>query len=475
MPVGECSLWPAVLACLQGGWGGGTVPSPIGGGCWIALAVQPQGLRRECRSINHESGRGDGTQRLLAGGPGAGRIGTGTLLSTDNLQFTFNCINWVNNERLVISTRYPDFREIDWLPEDGKYVLLTLPANELNTYPAVFKVNVYTAERTGYSNSKEQVSGWMTDRSHRVRVGVGRTFKGERTIWSCDPDGENWRLIRQTLTLSAEALWPMGFGLDPHLLYVRATHEGLAAFFVLDLRQPEAKPQLKLAHPRYDLDGSLVRDQRGEAVGVRRMAFGDSSSFYWDERYKEAQVALDEALPDRFSGLYDMSRDRRTFIVRSEEPGWPQCYYLGQFGEQPRMELQAEGYLELEGQVLAGRRSFDMKARDGMEESSGQAASSDHAAARRPSSEPSGVSHPAVLGAGVLSGADAEGLSLRPAAICWPQVAAAVSARRSQSRCRPRARCTRSCIPRPWRRDSASSSRSSRAPRGWRRSGCPRG
>lgn len=343
-----------------------------------------------------------------------------TLARTDNLELMFNWIKWVNNERLVFSTRHPSGRRekdnlignveatetrlhainadgsnllnliknwgasgknlewayeqdnvIDWMRGDGKHILITLPASELNGWPAVFKVNVDTAERTGYSNSnsRERIYGWMTDDSHRVRLGMARTTHGERerVIHVCDPDGSNWRVLSQMRWLSPDVWWPLGFGLDPNLLYVWARHEGLAAVFTLDLRQPDAKLQLKLAHPRYDLNGSLIYDLKGEAVGVRQQALGDSSSFYWDERYKELQLALDEALPDRFNQLYSASRDGRTFVVRSDEPGRPPCFYIGYIGEQARMELLADCYPELLDQPLASKRPFDMKARDGME------------------------------------------------------------------------------------------------------------
>lgn len=354
----------------------------------------------------------NGKNSLIVARPATGGQFT-VLVSTDNLEFSINWINWVNNERLVISTRNPSNREadyvgrfattetrlfavnadgsqlinlvknrgaaaknlewaiaqdkvVDWLPKDGKHILLALPSSERRVEPAVFKVNVYTAERSTYAGSKERVFDWMTDQNHQVRVGLGRTDNNERTVWVCDPAGKNWRQISQTPALSSAGFAPMGFGLDPNLLYVRALHEGLVAVFVLDLREPDAKPQLKLAHPRYDLRGGLVHDASGEAVGVGSMALGDSSKYFWDERYKEFQRALDEALPNRFNGFYGASRDGTTFFVHSAELGKPESFFLGQFGEQPRLQLLAQSYPELQDQGLASKRSFEMLARDGM-------------------------------------------------------------------------------------------------------------
>ena len=345
--------------------------------------------------------------RLTEGGDFEGLVGT------DNLQYTINWIQWINNERLAISMAYPANREeawigrfattesrlfainrdgsnllnlvkrkssastdlkwaidqdqvVDWLPNDGQHILLALPSSERFPEPSVQKVNVYTAERTTYADRMDDVWSWRTDQSHRVRIGLGRTESGEYTVWVCNPDGSNWRLINKTPAFSAETLWPLGFGLDPNILYVTALHEGLDAVFTLDLRDLNAKPQLKLAHPRYSLGGSLIHDERGEAVGIRKLVLGDSSSFYWDERYRQMQQDMDAALPNRFNALFNKSRDGKTFIATSDAPGEPERFLLVRFGDAPSVKLLAHAYPELAKQKIAVKERLDIKARDGL-------------------------------------------------------------------------------------------------------------
>ncbi len=336
------------------------------------------------------------------------------LVGSDNLEYSINWIRWVNNERLVFSASYPSNRDpgligrfnttesrlhainadgsgllnliktrgagakdlywaikqdnvIDWLPEDGRHILLTLPSSVRHIEPSVFKVNVYTAERSTYSDAKEWVFDWMTDQAHKVRIGIGTTESGERTVWVCDPSGKNWRLLNKASFFETGYWHPMGFGLDPNVLYVSGLNDGLASVFTLDLRQSEAEPTLKLGHPRYELRGQLIHDQRGEAVGIRVSAHGDSSAFYWDDRYKQLQKSVDTLLPGRFNVLYSKSHDERTHVLISDEPGLPAQQYLVKLGDGIEMKLLAESYPELKGQTLGQRRGLQVKARDGLE------------------------------------------------------------------------------------------------------------
>jgi len=335
------------------------------------------------------------------------------VLSTDNLEFMFNWFRWVNNERLVISLRFPSQREaeymgivqtmetrllavnadgsqvinlirqrshnaralqwairqdrvVDWLPEDGKHILLNLPTSERDFNQSVYRVNVYDAERKFYGGTRDDAYDWTCDQEHRLRVAHCRDRQGVRSYWISDPEGKNWRTLSSFGPFAAHAVHPMGFGRDPNLLYVTARHQGLQAVHLVDLRDPNLELKLKLADPRFDLEGGLIHDASGEAVGINVTRAGDSSSFYWDEGYKTWQKSLDEALPDRFNRILSVSRDQKRYIVDSELPGMPGQWYLGEQGEQGRLKLLAPRYPELQSLELGKKQSIQFKARDGL-------------------------------------------------------------------------------------------------------------
>lgn len=344
--------------------------------------------------------------RSLSGG------GIVTVMNTDNLEFLFNWFRWVNNDRLVISLRYPYQRQIpystrvvptmetrllsmdadgsnainvlrskglsgatgwavgqdrviDWLPQDGKHVLLALPDTDQESDTSVYKVNVYTGARQHYHGTLPDVRSWSTDQAHRVRVGYGYTDKSETVVWVSDIEGKNWRILSQTAAFSDAAFDPMGFGLDPNILYVTARHAGLDALHTVDLRDPKLELKLKLSHPRFDLDGGLVRNAAGEAVGFANNTAADSSVYYWDEAYKAWQQQIDLALPERRNYISSVSKDESLCVVFSEAPDRPADFFLfGKDGSKPK--LLSRRYPELVGKELSFKQEFSFTARDGL-------------------------------------------------------------------------------------------------------------
>ena len=399
---------PAVAAIDRPADPTGPAPLPLRSfsrrGLMEMLALSPDG-KRLAALVNGEAGTVLLVRDAAGGEPRA-------LMSTDNLEFLFSWIHWVNDERIVMGLRYPSRRErqyhgswatmetrllainadgsqlvnlvkprgaaardlqwaqlqdrvLAWLP-DRKHVLLQLPANDRSTDIAVYKVNVDTAERSTYFTARDRIHSWLTDARHQVRVGLGRSEQGNTTIWVCDADGGNWRQISEYGAFASQRLWPLGFGLDPDQLYVQAVHEGLSAVFTMDLGKPDSPLTLKLADPRHSLDGDLLHDERGEAVGIRKTVLGETASFYWDPRYKARQKDIDAALPRRFNRLYGGARNGQDFIVTSEEAGRPAAFFLANLGPSPRLTQLADTYPELQGKRLGAKHHFTYKARDGM-------------------------------------------------------------------------------------------------------------
>lgn len=70
--------------------------------------------------------------------------------------------------------------------------------------PDVYKVDVDTGSRTRVHNGRENIIEWITDRQHRVRVGI--KFKDtEYEIIYCNPDGKEWKTAWKFPVFSANA------------------------------------------------------------------------------------------------------------------------------------------------------------------------------------------------------------------------------------------------------------------------------
>jgi pimeloyl-ACP methyl ester carboxylesterase len=340
------------------------------------------------------------------GGPAAYK----NLLATDNLEYQFNWLRWVGPERLVVSLRFPSERRlsqfhsgdsmetrlisigtdgaepinlgrrknddktfvaldqddvVDWLPQDGEHILLALPDARLAIEPAVFKVNLKTGSRRLVHHSRADFRSWLTDAQHRVRVGIA--YKDERwTLWANDADGSNWRALRSWGRLDKDRITPLGFGLDPNLLYVLADHLGRRALFTLDLGQPEAPLQFRFKHPLdADLNGRLLHStETGEAVGIVANV-ASAGPLFWDAGHKALAGGIDKALPKRANQLLQLTDADQVYLLRTAALGEPGEYMVGD-RRQGTLELLSEIEPQLDPARLARKKSIHFKARDGL-------------------------------------------------------------------------------------------------------------
>lgn len=335
-----------------------------------------------------------------------------TVLSTDNLEIKLNWFRWVNARRLVLSVRFSSERPlgrartlptietrlvaadidgsnvvnlvrqrrhdifavassnvqdrvVDWLPDDGQHVLLALQPAPSSIATGVYKVDVDTGSHSQVQAPREQITDWVTDTRHRVRVGV-EFADGKTTLWVCNADGKDWRRLHTFGPLAADRMWPLGFGRDPDALFVTKAHEGRQAVHRLNLADPQAAPALVYAHPKHDLGGELVHDTRtGDAVGVRVRAEGSSSLYYWDAGTRGLAAAIDAALPDRVNELQQVLGDGATYLVRSHGNGIPAVYLIGD-RKAGKLSPLAEEYEHLDPEKLPRKRVLTLRARDGL-------------------------------------------------------------------------------------------------------------
>ncbi len=339
------------------------------------------------------------------------------LLYTDNETFQFNWLRWANDDRLVVSLRFPSRRYfvgtietrlisvkadgsglinlvrnaptpgsmsgtiesqqiqdrvVDWMPDDGKHILMAL-SEPGNVLPSVEKVDVDTGRRAMLKAPERDIYQWVTDAQHRVRVGV-RSDGKRREVRASDPDGKNWRALWAT-NEDDNDVDPLGFGLDPQELFVLADHDGRRALFSVRLDQPDLPRQLRVSDPRHDVGGSLIRSPAtGEVLGLRTRSRqhengesgeGGSRAELWHPQWRALLKAIDLALPKRYNRLMDISRDEQLYLIYSSGNGQPGEYYLGnrRTGE---LDLLASQHPELDPAKLRGKHMTQIKARDGL-------------------------------------------------------------------------------------------------------------
>ena len=327
------------------------------------------------------------------------------LLHSDNEKVKINWYRWVNDERIVVSARYesrrgntrvydtrllamnfdaqgekpkhlldwrrlkrraadpnrvPQFQDnvIDWLPDDPEHILMAIDV-EVFALPSVFKVNVYTGSTTRLERGKRSIRDWVVDRQHNVRVGITLDYdSGERHVLLKEDD--SWRTLFSYNAMSEKGEMPLGFGLDPNILYYRGYKGDYKALFTLNLETNEHTEIF--SDEGYDVNGSLIYSPATQdAIGIRY-----DGRHYWDERYVALQKGLDEALVDYTNTLVSFSRDEKKYIVYSDSDTMPGAYFIGD-RDKGSLDFLFQQYPQIEEGMLTEHNLVTYTARDDME------------------------------------------------------------------------------------------------------------
>ena len=274
--------------------------------------------------------------------------------------------------RSVLGNRYlrkhdhiPQFQDrvIDILKSDDDHILLSLRVKFENEY-RVLRVNIKNSRVKEVEFEKSYVYHWMTDEQERVRIAYWN--KGtEYRVMHKDLESQKWQTLWEFESFAEDQIWPLGFGKNPNTLYVSAYHDGRAAIFKVDVRDPELNMELVFSHPRYDADGSLVYSSvTGDVIGTR---FSTGSGYtFWDEEYTSLQESIDMSLPNTNNVFYDFSDDERYYVLSASSDTDPGTYYIGD-RENNSAKPFARRYLALDPQQMADKTVIRYEARDGLQ------------------------------------------------------------------------------------------------------------
>ena len=321
---------------------------------------------------------------------------------TENETAKINWIRWGNNERLLMSYRRPENqwgveytasrlmsikydgtevkgmfwiesrhdyvpisqdRVVSMLPDDDRYFLLALDAEEPGSR-GVYRVDINTGKRKLVQSSVTDAWTWIADQQGRPRIALAADGTDQKII-AFDAKGKNRRTLWEFETFSEDIIKPMGFGLDPNQLYVRAYHEGRFAIFDVDLNDPELNLNLIVASERRDITGGLIYSPKTrDAIGVN-YATSESLYHFWDEGYAEFTEAIDKALPNTNNWVNGFSADENRYLIYSSEDVSPGMYYLGD-RDQNQLQVVGRAYPHLTPDVLQPKKFKRIEARDGI-------------------------------------------------------------------------------------------------------------
>ena len=360
------------------------------------LALSPDGKRVAYFSI----GTGTGHTRLMVWDADTGE--EVYLTSASNTRVHFNWLRWANNERILISARFPSSRYgkktmetrlvsmnvadnddnlplysphrgerlsqlqdriVDILPDDPDHILLALDIDE-PTEPSVYRVNVYNAERVRLERGERNIRRWMTDRQGRLRIATSVNYnRGTTQIYHRAVGGEDRQTLFEFNRYEQPPIEALGFGVDPDVLYYTAYNGDLKALYKINLVTDERS--IVYSNPENDFLGRLIyAPDNGDVIGLRGSPLPDGV-VYWNEDYAVLQESVNRTLPGFDNRLMDFSRDGNIYLVRSRSNATPAVYYLGNRSGNT-LEYLAMEYPELGTEPLYQREIKWDTARDGL-------------------------------------------------------------------------------------------------------------
>ena len=254
---------------------------------------------------------------------------------------------------------------IDYLDDDPDHILMALSgaSTTANTSrgvePSVVKVSIH-----GKNHNKmiqpaiPNVSSWRTDQQHNVRIAITRDEASYKILERSNAD-EDFRTLWEFDAFSQDEVWPIGFDLEPNILYVQALHKGFDAVFKVDLNDKTLKRHLVYWKEGEDASSGLRRDL------VSRKVIGIGNDI-WDDEHKAFIKGIDHALPDTKNYLVAMSKDKDKYVVLSTNDKEPGIYFLGS-RKTKKLSVFAARYSGIAPEHLADKKPISYNARDGLQ------------------------------------------------------------------------------------------------------------
>jgi dipeptidyl aminopeptidase/acylaminoacyl peptidase len=323
---------------------------------------------------------------------------TKAIYAIDNKGIKFSRFWWANNERLLLSFRYPSKgykksggyteitrtklialnldgsnikqdlisdddllqyqdKVINLLPDDVNNILISLLPDAYKRFPHVYKLNIYTGYKTIVQRHRHR--SWISDNKGEIRLGIQNSFNGVSIIIK-DPKSNDWHKIDDV-----HQVFPIGFGNSPEELYTVEQHEGKKAIFKRNITQWDTSKQLIISNPDYDVQGRLLHSSDGKKTVGLRYVDNQPHTIYWDQNYIDIQTQINKTLPSSYNLIESNHKDAGIYIISSSDSNQPVQLYLLNTNTNPNtLSLLANTYPGLDSKTLSKPETIIINTRD---------------------------------------------------------------------------------------------------------------
>lgn len=254
---------------------------------------------------------------------------------------------------------------IDWTFDAPDTVLIAAD-EDLNTFPEVYELNVYSGALRLRSRERQPIRSFVSDRAGNVRLGFGMEGVSLSYYARLADDKEWLRLEKFAAFSTGDRLRPISISPERNKVFATGTHQGREALWEMDLTDRQ-NPTLIFSHPQVDTAGALVAKD-GRMLGILYET-DRPFAFYTDPLASSVIDAVKPLVPPgSFNKIADYSHDENVFVIHSSSDVDGGTYFVL---NRRKGELVTVGnsYPELQDQQakLARMQSIHYPARDGTE------------------------------------------------------------------------------------------------------------
>jgi dipeptidyl aminopeptidase/acylaminoacyl peptidase len=250
---------------------------------------------------------------------------------------------------------------VDWLVDDPKRVLVSLPNNKGAT---LNPLDIYSGSTSSAIEKHSGFVQWVSDGRGKARL--YRYMTTDQIRWSYRVAGKKkWNLLdKAKMTDLDHDFYPIGFGEDPNQLLVLKPHEGRIALWGVDLAG-EKEEELIFSNPEVDLGGAEYLGKFGRIVAIG-YSTDRSHLHFFDEAVEKISDKLATHFEGKQVGVIDESWDRRYYIVHISSDRDPGTYYRYDVQKNEMFPISPQ-YPLLESRSLSAMKHIRYPARDGAE------------------------------------------------------------------------------------------------------------
>jgi len=323
-------------------------------------------------------------------------------------------IDWVNNEKLVVTVtqpfninshklriphlysvgidgKYMELKSNDYkkarsnsdsywasslvkslLQEDPNHILVESNDGRDGGYKSIFKVNINTGEYEKYLPNTKKISKWFLNKKGHILTAIGSTGNDsdEKYVYVRDTKDSKWEKIKTIEGFKTETFWPLIYDNEKHILYVMTNYKlRKQAIWSYDTKKKEYIKVIAQAPGKMDITSGVYSHNSKEYELIGYEYYDDfEHTVYFDEKDNSLNHQIKNLFAKQGLNAYIFDSDHKDtkFLIAVNSDSKPKRYVIFDAVKMKFIPWFSQ-FPELSKHELAPVEPIAFKARDGMD------------------------------------------------------------------------------------------------------------